>query len=171
VSCKLVALLALVGCYADLRPGLSAPGGHGHGGAGTDLDVAFGGEHVDETLRIGGGIATGARIADGNGYVPVGVDGHVAAQLTPYIAGKRLNWLVAAHASVGYARGLSQAPSGIFNAAFAGIGLGSTIEQPDSRVPRGHVAIGPAATWFRSDAGNSYWFLGGAIEISLGFSR
>lgn len=166
MSKRALVLLAIAGCYTDLRPGLSAPVGHGRGGDGLDLGVAAGVEHVDDTLRIGGGIVTGARIADGNGYVPIGIDGHMAAQLAP-----RMPWLAVAHVSVGYARGLSGAPSGVFNEAFAGIGFGSTIEQPDSRLPRGHIAVGPSATWFRSDSGNSYWFLGGALELSLGWRK
>jgi len=161
-----IASLAMAGCYADLRPGITAPVGHGHGGAGTDLGLALGGEHVDDTLRIGGGITTGARIADGNGFVPIGIDGHMAALLAPHT-----RVLAVAHVSVGYARGLSDAPSGVFNAAFAGIGLGSTMQQPDSRVPRGHIAVGPSATWFRADSGNSYWFLGVALELSLGWMQ
>jgi len=165
VFCKL-ALLVLAGCYADLRPGVSAPAGHGHGGAGTDLDLAFGGEHVDDTLRIGGGIATGVRISDGNGYVPIGVDGHMAAVLVPNTA-----WLAVAHVSVGYAHGLSGAPGGVFNTAFAGIGLGSTSDPELLKLPRGHIAIGPSATWFRSDSGSSYWFLGAALELSIGWLR
>ena len=162
---KLV-LLATAGCYVDPRPGLSAPLGHDHGGEGTDLGVAVGGEHVDETFRVGGGIVTGARIADTNGYIPIGVDGHLATLLAP-----GQPWLFVAHASVGYARGLSNGPSGIFNSAFAVIGLGRTIEQPDSKLPRGHLAIGPTATWYRADSGNSYWLVGAALELSFGWLR
>lgn len=159
-----IASLATAGCYADLRPGMTAPVGHGHGGAGTDLGVAFGGEHVDDTLRIGGGITTGARISDSNGYIPIGIDGHMATQLTPNSA-----WLAVAHVSVGYAHGLSGAPGGIFNTAFAGIGLGSTSDPEILKLPRGHIAFGPSATWFRAESGNSYWILGGALEISVGW--
>lgn len=163
-------MLAVCGCYADVRTGGSAPIGHGHGGAGVDLGVAIGGEHVDETLRVGGGIVTGARVADTSGYIPLGVDGHVAALLGAYVPGKQLSWLAVAHVSVGYAKGTGTAgPSGIFNEAFAGIGLGSTMAQRDSNVKRGHIAFGPRATWFQSDAGNGYWFLGGSLEVSFGF--
>ena len=157
-------MLAMAGCYADLRPGISAPVGHGHGGAGTDLGVAFGGEHVDDTLRIGGGITTGVRLGSSNSYLPVGIDGHMATLLAPNTA-----WLAVAHVSVGYARGLSGAPGGIFNTAFAGIGLGSTAEPQLLKLPRGHVAVGPSATWFRAESGNSYWFFGAALELSFGW--
>lgn len=171
------ALLLVAGCYTDVRTGASAPVGHGHGDAGADLDVALGAEHVDDTLRVGGGMVVGARLAEANGYVPIGIDGHMATQLTPYVQGKAFNWLAVAHVSVGYGEGMATTsklmaptpPNGVFNEAFVGIGLGATKEHPDSRVPRGHIAIGPQARWFRSDAGNSYWFLGASLELSFGF--
>lgn len=174
-----VALLVTAGCYTDFRTGGTAPVGHGHGGAGADLEVAVGGEHVDDTLRIGGGMVLGARLADANGYIPLGLDAHMATQLTPYVYGKAFNWLAVAHISVGYGEGFNTQqepmaptpPNGFFNEAFVGIGLGATREQPDARVPRGHLAIGPTARWFRTDAGNSFWFVGAAFELSFGWLK
>jgi hypothetical protein len=181
VSWKLAfALVVLGGCYADLRGGPSVPVGFGHGDAGAEFMLAVGGEHAGETLRIGGGVAMGTRSATGAGageyYTATGIDGHIAFVLAP-----RTPWVVVAHVTAGHARARGNgvygpASSGIFSEAFAGIGLGRTHDQPGSDLPRGHIAVGPSATWFRADtasygvsAGDSFWFVGGMLEISVGF--
>ena len=172
-----VMLIALSGCYAAVRPGVSAPIGHGHGGAGFDLGLAIGGEHVDNTLRIGGGLATGGRPANENGNVPVGVDLHIAVRLTPYVPTRIFNWMGVAHASFGYAEGISQfgnprapdSPNGVFANAFVGVGLGSPMEHPSYRVQRGHLAVGLVASRFQPDSGSGFWLLGAALDLSIGW--
>ena len=46
-------VLALMGCYAEVRPGLSAPVGHGHGGVGFDVGFGGGVEHLSKSYRAG----------------------------------------------------------------------------------------------------------------------
>ena len=167
------ALVLLGGCYADLRGGPSVPIGFGHGDAGAEFMLGVGVEHAGERLRIGGGLATGFRDATHTGvgeyYTAMGIDGHMAVLLAPGNP-----WVAVAHVTAGHARGnvdatYGRAPSGIFSEAFVGIGLGRTHDQPGSDIPRGHIAVGPSANWFRTNAGDSFWFVGGMLEISLGF--
>jgi len=168
---RTLVLLVLAGCYADLRGGASVPVGFGHGDAGPEFMLAVGAEHAGDRLRIGGGIATGSRVAEGAGehYTATGIDGHMAVLLASHTP-----WVAVAHVTIGDAKGVAEGPygpaaNGIFSEAFAGIGLGRTHEQPGSDSPRGHIAVGPSATWFRTDAGDSFWFVGGMLEVSLGF--
>ncbi len=67
--------LALVGCYTDFRPGVTAPIGHGHGEVGLDIGLGLGGQYVGDRLRAGGGVSLGLHEADSGGYAPVGVEG------------------------------------------------------------------------------------------------
>jgi len=172
---KVWILVALAGCYADVRPGLSAPVGHGHGGYGFDVGFGGGVEHVSESYRAGGGLMLGARASDDNGFVPFGVEGHVAVKLTPALDRPRgYGILGVAHAGVAGAVGLDKtpesngkAPNGTTIQLFAGLGYGTTSPRHDP----GHVAFGFSAARFWPDGGDAFWFLGGALELSYSFNR
>ena len=149
------------------------PVGYGHGDAGAEFMLGVGVEHAGERLRIGGGVATGTRAPTGAGagdyYTAIGIDGHMAVLLAP-----RNPWVAVAHVTAGGAKGYGSvygfSPNGFFSEAFVGIGLGRTHERPSSDMPRGHIAVGPCATWFRRwDYGDSFWFVGGMLEVSAGF--
>lgn len=168
-------LVALTGCYADVRPGLSAPLGHGHGGVGFDVGFGGGVEHLSDTYRAGGGLMLGARASDTNGFVPFGVEGHVAVPLTPPLDRSRgFGILGVAHAGIATAIGLQKrdsspetAPDGTVAQLFAGLGYGTTSSHKET----GHVAFGLSAARFWPDGGDAFWFLGGALELSYSFNK
>jgi len=174
VAMKAWILVALAGCYADVRPGISAPVGHGHGGVGFDVGFGGGVEHDSDSYRAGGGLMLGARASDTNGFVPFGVEGHVAVPLTPPLDRRGYGILGVAHAGIAAAIGLDKrpasagtAPDGTIVQLFAGLGYGSTSPHLDT----GHVAFGLSAARFWPDGGDAFWFMGGALELSYSFNR
>jgi hypothetical protein len=167
-------VLALMGCYAEVRPGLSAPVGHGHGGVGFDVGFGGGVEHLNKSYSAGGGLMLGARESDTNGFVPFGVEGHVAVPLTPPLDLRGYGVLGVVHAGIATAVGLQKrsgsdenAPDGTVVQLFAGLGYGTT----SPNLKTGHVAFGLSAARFWPDGGDAFWFLGGALELSYSFNQ
>jgi hypothetical protein len=179
-----VAIAALGGCYFALHPGLTAPVGHGHGTVGFDLGIGVGGEYASSAVRVGGGANIGPRIADDNGYEPVGVEGHAVIPLAGDPIGNQHRLLLATHASFGFAFGTTKtgpgmqptAPDGWVGEGFVGIGLGATTTQPDNADHRddivaGHIALGVSAQRFWPDGGDPFWFLGLALDLSYSWQN
>lgn len=172
---NVAAVLLCAGCYASVRPGVTAPIGHGHGTAGFDVAVSGGVERRTPDVRAGGGVELGARFADDNGFVPLAIGGHVAVAVA---GGSHDDWrpLLVAHGAAGYGVGLDvkgapdqTAPSGLFVQGFLGFGLGATWLRETYGVHPGHVAIGLSGTRYVPDTGGAFWFLGGAVEGNFGF--
>jgi hypothetical protein len=170
----LLSSVFLVGCFADLRMGGSSPVGHGHGGAGPDLGIAFGAEHRGERIRAGGGLQLGARVSEENGFIPLGPMGRIDVGLTePNQRGGRL--LATGQLSLGIGRGFSgtdaPAPSdGAYAQAFIGIGIGRTSWNEPRKLEASHVAIGLLATRFAPEQGDGYWLIGAALSFSFGIN-
>ena len=167
-------LVALAGCYADVRPGFSAPVGHGHGSVGFDVGFGGGVEHLSDSYRAGGGLMLGARASDTNGYVPFGVEGHGAVMLSPPLDRRGFGILGVAHAGIATAIGLQKresspdtTPDGTVAQMFVGLGYGATSRDLET----GHVAFGLSAARFWPDGGDAFWFLGGALELSYSFNK
>ena len=162
-----VLLLVLAGCYGDFRGGATAPTDHGHGGAGLDLEVAGGAQYRTETVELGAGPMFGVHASDTNGYMPFGVQGRLVVALAPLARGSSRNILLVAHAGAAAAVGMKKtpasdgtAPDGRETSFFAGLGVTSATSA------NGHVAVGLSASRFWPDAGEPFWFLGAAVEIS-----
>lgn len=173
---RLFCLVMLSGCYAAVRPTISAPVGHGHGGAGAELGLSGGVEHFDTRLRAGGGIDFGPRLANHNGFVPFALEAHIAIAVGGKPYGDRWRPLIVAHSMFGFASGLPQSgdttgpdsPSGYLARAFVGFALGATTTQRDYRVNAGHEGFGLMATRFWPEAGDPFWMLGAGFDVSFG---
>jgi hypothetical protein len=171
---RALALVALAGCYGDVRLGVNAPAGHGHGGAATELALAAGVEHDSDRLAAGGGVTVGERLEDKNGYVPYGIEGRVALPVTRFLDKYRNSVLAVLHGGIAYAAGSDKkpagtgmAPSGFVAQAFVGLGYGGTRYYDDPHLWAFHGALGLSASRFFPEAGDSFWFLGLALELSF----
>ena len=176
VSRALATVCALLaGCYTSLNSGVRAPVGHGHGGAGVELDLAAGVEHVNDRLRVGGGGALGMRQVDENRHSSVGLDGHVAVAVSGQPYGDQWRAMVVANALFGLAQASASAdvpelPSTtLFAEAFVGVGIGSPTEQRAYKIHAAHVALGVTVTRYWPDGRDSFWMLGGALQMSFGW--
>jgi hypothetical protein len=163
-----LAMLLLGGCYTAFRPDVTAPIGHGHGGAAVDFAVAAGGEYVGEHVRGGGGFALGMRAEDG-GYAPVGVEGRIEVALSrPNDLGQR--FVATGNAMIGYASGLPASqfapggPDGAIGQAFLGVGLAREMP-PDRNTTAITIAFGALATRFVPDSGSAYWLVGAGLDM------
>jgi hypothetical protein len=164
--------LALAGCYLDFRPGVTTPVGQGHGSAAVDLDVATGAAYESRRLDVGGGIMIGAHAADADSYVPFGIEGRVAMDLSNGRTDRDL--LFVAHAGVAAAVGMPRQnpmdgkdPNGVATSMFAGFALGDTKAQRDFSLRQ--VAFGVSASQFWPSGAGAFWSIGGAIELSYAF--
>ncbi len=171
----LLPLLLLSGCYTGLRLGESGAIGAGNGGAGTDVTLAFGGEHRGERVRASGGLQTGGHLGDKDGFIPVGALGSVDVGLTePNRKGGRL--IGTAQLSLGFARGVAIAastptpPDGTYAQLFLGLGFGGTSSPVPRNLEAGHATLGLLVTRFSPDGRPGYWIVGGALSFSLGLN-
>lgn len=163
-------LVVLAGCYADLRPGLTAPVGHGHGSVGFDIGAAAGAETGNDKIRVGLGVNVGPHASDTNGFIPIVLEGRFVGELA-HVAPHRSDRILAVlHAGYGAAIGLDKmpssagtAPSGRVAQFFAGLGY------DPHRIDHGrYAAFGLSVARFWPDDDHPFWFLGGALELSFG---
>ena len=175
----LLAIAVLGGCYFEARPGVTAPIGHGHGGAGFDLGFAVGGEYANAQRRVGAGINVGPRLANDNGYTPVAVEAHAVIPLVGETFGSMHRLLLTTHAAAGFAIGLTdfgpgmqpRSPDGAVAEVFVGLGLGATETRPVVEVTAGHVALGLSVKRFWPESAGSFWMIGAALEVSYSFQN
>lgn len=166
----LVVLVAIGGCYGEVRPGASTALSSKHGGTGIDVDVGFGGELQTSAIRAGGGLYLGARIADTNGF-PLGVEGRLIFPVSGPLTRNGAHALGIVHAAYAFAHPFdsvdNQRSGGLFH-TFVGLGLGHTA--PDHRlgVQAGHLGLGVTTSRATTDMGDHYWMIGVALEASFG---
>jgi hypothetical protein len=161
-----------------VRPGITAPVGHGHGGAGFDLGLATGVEYASDRVRAAGGGDFGPRIVDDNPYEPIALEAHAAIPLAGSDESQHRLILVT-RAMAGAGLGLAKsgpgmqptAPSGGLVEGFAGIGVGALTEQRSPRIVAGHVAIGLSARRFWPEHGDAFWMIGVALDLSYSWQN
>ena len=165
------AALLLGACYADLRPGLTAPVGHGHGGLGADVGLSIGGDKIDNNSRLGGGAHFGFGGADGREFIVTGAEARGVLALAGNYR-DQWRWLAVSHVAISFARGREDtASAGAVADGFVGVGLGATRTQADYKVQATHIAIGfVARRAFANDRG-AFWLLGGALEFELNWGQ
>lgn len=162
--------LLLNGCYAGTRLGVSAPVGHGHGGAVGDVVVGIGGDKVDGNRRLGGGGHLGVAGPEGDKLVLIGAEVRGVQAFTGNYR-DQFRWLAVAHVALALARAQEATQSAAVAGGFVGIGLGATKTDPEWDVKAGHIAFGFVARRFFPEHGDAFWFLGGAFEVELDWGQ